>query len=155
MTVLQKVLVGKAAFTKPANIIGDIPLELAVVRPHGLPHSLYEELWHLDYWLRFSSALIRGENPTLPAHSAEGFPADQSTLSQEAWDALVARVSAGLEALAALANDEAELARHFRPDITVHDELTVVATHNAYHLGRMVALRQLLGIWSPERGDSW
>lgn len=155
MKPLQNVLVGKAAFAKPENIIRGIPLELATVRPHGLPHSLYEELWHINYWLSFSFADIRGEQPKLPAHSVESFPTDNATLSETAWRELVDEVLENLNAVAALADDEKELTRLFRPDKTVRDELAIIAAHNAYHFGRMVTLRQLLGIWSPELGDTW
>jgi uncharacterized damage-inducible protein DinB len=155
MNSLQNVLIAKAAFATPENVIGGIPLGLATVRPHGLPHSLYEELWHIEYWLRFSLADIRGEHPTLPAHSKEGFPKDNATLSETAWQKLHDEVLEGLNAVAALAQDETELARTFRPNKTVRDELTIIAAHNAYHLGRMVMLRQLLGIWPSELGDTW
>lgn len=155
MKTLEQVLVAKAAFAEPANIIKDIPFEFVTTRPHGLPHSLYEELWHIDYWLRFSWALMRGEHPTMPAHSSGAWPADNSTLNEASWQTLLDRVREGLDALAALAQDETELARAFRPDRTVEGELTVVAAHNAYHFGRMVTLRQLLGIWPAELGDTW
>lgn len=155
MNALQQVLFAKAAFAQPENIIRGIPLELATVRPHGLPHSLYEELWHIKYWLRFSWALIQGEQPTIPAHSVEAFPSNNSNLNDAEWQKLVAEILESLQMVTAFAGDEANLARKFRPDRTVGDELTVVAAHNAYHFGRMVMLRQLLGIWSPELGDTW
>jgi hypothetical protein len=155
MTTLEKVLLAKAPFAKPANIIEGIPFRLVTVRPHGLPHSLYEELWHLNYWLQFSWADIRGESPKLPAHSTEGFPSDNDTLIETTWQKLLDEVREGLDGLAVLARDETGLRRMFRPDRSVADELTIVAAHNAYHFGRMVTLRQLLGIWSAELGDSW
>ena len=155
MTALQQILIAKRAFAEPKNIIAGIPLELATVRPHGLPHSLYEELWHIDYWLGFSLALLRGEDPTLPAHSSEGFPTDNDVLTETSWQELLHHVWVGLEAAATLAQDETELLRVFHSDRTVRDELIVVAAHNAYHFGRMVTLRQLLGIWFPDLGDTW
>jgi hypothetical protein len=155
VNLLQNVLIAKVAFAKPENVIKGISLELAKVRPHGLPHSLYEELWHIHYWLRFSLADIRGEHPTLPAHSKEGFPNDNTNLSETTWQKLINQVLEGLNAAASLAQDETELMRMFRPDRTVRDELTIIAAHNAYHFGRMVMLRQLLGIWSSELGDTW
>jgi hypothetical protein len=155
MNALQSVLIAKAAFAKPKNIISGIPLELAIVRPHGLPHSLYEELWHINYWLQFSLADIRGERPTLPTHSSEAFPTDNATLDEATWQNLVDEVLETLNAAAALADDETELNRMFRPDRTVQGEVAVIAAHNAYHFGRMVMLRQILGIWSSELGDTW
>lgn len=155
MNALQQVLTAKAAFAEPANVIRDIPFGLVAVRPHGLPHSLYEELWHLEFWLRFSLALVRGEQPALPAHSSGSWPVDNDALDEASWRGLLERVRGGLETASALAGDERELRRAFRPDQTVGGELTVVAAHNAYHLGRMVTLRQLLGIWPAELGDTW
>jgi hypothetical protein len=40
--------------------------------------------------------------------------------------------------------------------MTVLEQLENLAAHNAYHLGRIVLLRQLLGAWPPPSGgDSW
>jgi len=41
------------------------------------------------------------------------------------------------------------LAHYSRRDVLVH-----VATHNAHHLGQVILLRQLLGVWPPPSG-SW
>jgi DinB superfamily len=155
MNVLEHVLLAKPPFAKPANIMNGIPLELTTVRPSGFSHSFYEELWHLNYWLHFSLALIRGENPSVPEHSSGSFPADNETLSESTWQALLEQVNAGLEMASTLARDESELNRAFSPERTVEGELIIVASHNAYHFGRMVALRQILGIWSSDLGESW
>lgn len=155
MSTLELVLVTKPPFAKPVNIMRGIPFELAGVRPSGLPHSLYEELWHLNYWQEFSLALIRGENPSLPLHSSEAFPKDNDTLTESTWQALLENVGKGLDRVLLLSQDETGLRQTFRPDRTVEDELIVIANHNAYHFGRMVSLRQILGIWSADLGDSW
>ena len=155
MNVLPQVLLGEAPFAKPAHIMTGIPFELAKVRPAGLPHSLYEELWHLNYWLHFSLALIRGEERALPEHSSDAFPTDNESLSATAWKALLEQMAKGLDDAAEMAKDTTELARKCRPDRTVAEELIVVAAHNAYHFGRMVSIRQALGIWTSELGDRW
>ena len=36
--------------------------------------------------------------------------------------------------------------------MTVREQLESFAAHNAYHLGRVVLLRQLMGIWPPPSG---
>jgi hypothetical protein len=41
------------------------------------------------------------------------------------------------------------LALEVEPGVTMADELTSVAVHNAYHLGKIVALRQRIGAWPP------
>jgi DinB superfamily len=155
MNVLEHVLLAKPPFAKPANIMRGIPLELATVRPAGFPHSFYEELWHLNYWLHFSLALIRGEHPSIPEHSSGSFPADNDSLTETTWQALLEQVNDGLEMASTLARDESGLSRAFEPERTVESELIIVASHNAYHFGRMVTLRQILGIWSSDLGESW
>jgi hypothetical protein len=40
--------------------------------------------------------------------------------------------------------------------MTVREQLESLTAHNGYHLGRIVLLRQLLGIWPPPAGgDTW
>jgi hypothetical protein len=41
------------------------------------------------------------------------------------------------------------LAVEVEPGVTMADELNSVAVHNAYHLGKIVALRQRIGAWPP------
>jgi hypothetical protein len=41
------------------------------------------------------------------------------------------------------------LAREIEPGVTMADELNSVAVHNAYHLGKIVALRQRIDAWPP------
>jgi uncharacterized damage-inducible protein DinB len=41
------------------------------------------------------------------------------------------------------------LAQEVSPGWTLADELNCVAIHNAYHLGRIVALLQRIGAWPP------
>ena len=155
MSILKHVLEAKPPFAKPANIIRGIPFQLVTVRPAGFPHSFYEELWHLNYWLHFSLALIGGENPSVPQHSSGSFPVDNENLTENAWQTLLKRVKEELEMASLLAQNETELGRQLDPKRTVEDELIVVASHNAYHFGRMVALRQILGVWSTDLGESW
>jgi hypothetical protein len=42
-----------------------------------------------------------------------------------------------------------QLAREVEPGVTMADELNSVAVHNAYHFGKIVALRQRIGAWPP------
>lgn len=37
---------------------------------------------------------------------------------------------------------------------TIADALTHLAIHNAHHLGQIVTIRQILGVWPPPDG-SW
>jgi hypothetical protein len=40
--------------------------------------------------------------------------------------------------------------------MTVREQLESLGAHNAYHFGRIVLLRQLMGLWPPPSGGfSW
>jgi hypothetical protein len=45
------------------------------------------------------------------------------------------------------------LALEVEPGVTMADELNSVAVHNAYHLGKIVALRQRIGAWPPTQAS--
>jgi hypothetical protein len=48
-----------------------------------------------------------------------------------------------------MGQEPALLALEVEPGVTMADELNSVAVHNAYHLGKIVALRQRIGTWPP------
>ena len=65
------------------------------------------------------------------------------------WHDLVRVFLEGAHAAAALEQAPERLAREVEPGVTMADELSSVAVHNAYHLGKIVALRQRIGAWPP------
>jgi DinB superfamily len=154
MSSLQGLIISSRAFAKPVNIIETIPVDKATLRPNNAPHSLYEELYHIDYWQSISLAIMRGEKPPMPAHNSESFP-QKNGVSEADWQALVGKVLGDLKAAADLSTNQKMLGHRLEPGLTIQDELTVLAAHNAYHFGRMVLLRQLLGIWSADLGHTW
>jgi uncharacterized damage-inducible protein DinB len=154
MSALHDLIISSRAFAKPVNIIQNIPFDKATLRPSNAPHSLFEELYHLDYWQSVSLAIVRGENPPMPQHNSESFP-EKNEISEKDWQTLVTKVLNDLKTAADLSSSQETLKRNLKSDFTIQDELTVMAAHNAYHFGRMVMLRQLLGIWSADLGDTW
>ena len=57
------------------------------------------------------------------------------------WHALVRVFLEGARAAAGLGQAPERLALELEPGVTLADELNSVAVHNAYHLGKIVALR--------------
>ena len=117
---------------------------------------------HMAFWQEISLDWVQGKPTPYPLHASEGFPTDLSA----SWDSVRERFLAGTQNAAAIANDTERLEvtvacptnpeRNRPADMTVREQLESLAAHNAYHLGRVVLLRQLLGIWPPpDGGDSW
>jgi uncharacterized damage-inducible protein DinB len=160
MNELAKSLIADSAFAPPKNVLQALPGEAAHAKPQtslgSAPHSIYDEVWHMAYWQDISLDWVQGKPTPVPEHAAGGFPSDTS----EGWGNLRDRFLAGTQNAAAIANDTERLEVVVAcPTIgapertmTVREQLESLAAHNAYHLGRVVLLRQLLGNWPPPSG---
>jgi uncharacterized damage-inducible protein DinB len=164
MNELAKALISTSAFAPPKNILQAIPESAAHEKPAtalgAAAHSIYDEVWHMAYWQEISLDWIEGKPTPVPVHASEGFPTDIS----EPWNSVHDRFLAGTQNAAAIANDIDRLEIVVAcPNVdapqrrmTIHDQLVSLAAHNAYHLGRIVLLRQLLNLWPPpDGGYTW
>jgi uncharacterized damage-inducible protein DinB len=160
MNELGKALISNSAFAAPRTILEAIPGEIAHARPVLVPHSIYEEVWHMAFWQRITLDWVEGRATPYPEHAAEGFPGNAT----EGWQDVCRRFLAGTQNAAAVASDGERLevvvacprVGDAERVMTVREQLESLAAHNAYHLGRVVLLRQLLGVWPPPGGgDTW
>lgn len=116
--------------------------------PVGASHSIYQELWHATTVLEMS--LEHGRVALASWPHAEHFPSATAPADQGEWDALVARFLNTSHALVRLAHEPGRLAaKEPGYDMTWRDALEFLSVHTAYHLGRIVLLRQLVGSWPP------
>lgn len=138
-------------FTARARLLSGLTFAQATARPSGAPHSIYDELWHATRW---QSAVVRRDQAAAAACEAEGqqFPS-AAPESEHLWSELVAEFLAGAEQAVAWGGRTEELRTEVSPGMTFADELVSLAVHNAYHLGKIAALRQAIGAWPPERGS--
>jgi uncharacterized damage-inducible protein DinB len=169
MSELAEILIGDGYATPPKRILegltspetGDALLHK---KPAGAPHSIYEELWHVVFWQQITLEWIGGIETPYPKSSLDGFPTVLD-MEKEPFGALCSRFFEGLNKAVEAANDTARhdhkvrcTSRPGQPTrtMTVLEQVQNLAAHNAYHLGRIVLLRQLLGAWPPPSGgDSW
>lgn len=160
MNELQMNLVGDAYAASPSQILEALPEELTHRKPAGAPHSIYEELWHVSFWQQVTLDWVHSIETPFPASPADGFPTVED-MERESWSRLCQRFFQGAQKAADAAGDESRLNEPIRcPSrpgspvrvMSVREQLENMAAHNAYHLGRIVLLRQLLGAWPPPRG---
>lgn len=164
MSELELVISGDSAAAPPRTILSALDEERAHTKPAGAPHSIYEELWHIAFWQQVTLDWIAGVETPFPASPADGFP-NVLDMEREYWPQLCRRFHAGNENAAECARDQARLDAEIRcPSrpgqpvrvMTVREQLESLGAHNAYHFGRIVLLRQLLGAWPPpEGGFTW
>jgi len=120
------------------------------VRPEGLPYSPWELLEHIRLTQR--DILNFCQNPAYKAPKwPDGYwPKSTAPPTPDDWQQSVAAFRADREALQAMTADPA-LDIYARiphgEGQTYLREVLLVADHSAYHLGEMVAVRRLLGVW--------
>ena len=164
MSELEQILSRDGAAAAPMQILDGLSDELSHRKPQGAPHSIYEELWHIAFWQQISLDWIGGIETPFPASPRDGFPTILDA-ERESWEQLCARFFDGNTQAAAIAREDSLLSQTIRcPSrpgepvriMSAREQLESLAAHNAYHFGRMVLLRQLLGAWPPVSGGySW
>jgi uncharacterized damage-inducible protein DinB len=155
---IQRLLLQNAAFTPPFRIVSAIPEKIRTLRIPSVPHSIAEELWHVVFWQDHFLRWARREDLVYPQHAKLGWRRLDS-LSDSQWQELVAAFESGLTA-AEIAG-QPQLAERYSTleepgsdtgPLTLLELITNLAVHNAYHLGRIVQLRQMSGNWLPPGG---
>ncbi len=158
MPELAEALTGESYAAAPASILEGLNEELVLRSIAFAPHTIYAEVWHMAFWQRITLDWIGGVETPFPEKSTDGFPA---ATEAESWLDLRQRFLADAAKSAAASLDVARLDQSIRcpsrPDqptriMSVRDQLISLAAHNAYHLGRIVLLRQLLQTWPPTSG---
>ena len=169
-TTLRELVYGKCANMDPVACVEDISAELAARTVAGYPHSIWQIVGHMNYWMDYDLGTVAGDSRPYPEKAIESWPenpnpsADSRTADRQ-WQATTGRFADLLARLARVAeSDAAELARKVQklgpaqssPESTVHAMLWQIAAHNSYHAGQIALLRRQFGAWPPRRGgDAW
>jgi uncharacterized damage-inducible protein DinB len=154
---MRELLTDTLAYLPPARALEDLTADAADRRVAGASHSIAEIVAHVDFWQRWFCARCEGVDEPMVTSAADGWP----PVRPGSWNAVQERFLAGLARAASLADDESQLNRRIAPAIafppianyTVRDALVHVATHNAHHLGQVIVLRQMMGLWPPPSGS--
>lgn len=130
----------------------DFPADKRGVVPEGLSHSAWQIVEHIRIAqkdiLDFSAPPTGGYQPM--EWPADYWPKSAEPPSAHAWEVSVGAIRKDLEAFESLiTKPDADLYKPFRwgEGQNLLREALLIADHNAYHLGELVALRRLLGVW--------
>ena len=163
--VLTELLYGQGAHANSIDCVEGLTAELASGQIAGFPHSIWQLVFHLNYWIDYDLRRIRGDHPPYPAHADDSWPQHSAPADETEWRQGVARFRTLIHEVEVLANSvEGELQReveamhpaHRRQSSTVLAVLWQTVVHNSYHLGQIALLRRTLGAWPPHGGgDTW
>src|SRR6266849_10593493 len=165
LTELTELIYVKGALASSIACVEGLTAELASRRVEGFPHSIWQLVFHVNYWIDYDLKRIRGERPPYPAHADASWPSSPPPADDAAWKQDVVRFTALLGEVAMLANSgpeklqqevEAMHPAHERQSSSVQAVLWQTVVHNSYHLGQIALLRRILGVWPPPGGgDTW
>ncbi len=134
------------------SAVKGLPVELRGAKPDGQPHTPWRLVEHLRIAQGDILEFSRRSEHVSPAWPEGYWPATGEPPGDDAWEASVTAFRRDLQAMCDLVNDPASDLFAELPwgdGQTLLREALLVADHNAYHVGQIVALRSLLGDWPP------
>jgi hypothetical protein len=141
---------GRNAHVDFDKTVADLPSNLRGIKPKGAPHSAWQLLEHMRIAQWDILEVSRDPKHVSPAWPEGYWPKTEAPPSPAAWNNSLRKFRADWKAMAKLVADKKEnlIARiPHGSGQTLLREALLLADHNAYHLGQLVLLRRLLGVW--------
>jgi hypothetical protein len=133
--------------------VDGIPAELRGTRPSNLPYSPWQLIEHLRITQHDILEFCRNPNYKELKWPDDYWPASDTPPSGRAWDESIRLFRQDRKTLQQLAADPAVDLTAGIPHgdgQTYLRELILAADHAAYHLGELIVVRRLLGIWKSK-----
>ena len=132
------------------EVLADLPPEHINSKPPNTPYSL----WHFVEHLRIAQwdilEFIRNPEHASPDYPSGYRPAADQTTDPAGWQRSCDSFMADLEALKGLVRDERVDLLAPLPHAKEYNafrEILLAADHNAYHIGELAIVRQVMGLW--------
>jgi uncharacterized damage-inducible protein DinB len=164
-TTLTELLHGKGAHADPIACLEDLSIHLASRTIDGFPHSIWQLVSHMNFWMDYELHRIAGGAPAYPEHASASWHPSSAPPTQAAWTQAVSEFRDLIGKLTELAKSGTQsLSREIPPahaqqskvSSTVGAILWQIVAHNSYHAGQIALLRRTASAWPPKAGgDSW
>ena len=130
----------------------NVPTEYRGKRPEGAPYSLWEMLEHVRLAQLDILEFCRNSNYTSPNWPDDFWPRNPEPPSREDWQKSIDAIKRDRQELIdIIENPEVDILSPIPhgEGQTYLREAVLTADHTAYHVGEIVLLRRMLGIWPP------
>ena len=148
-----KLLQGGHAFAAFDAVVKDFPFEKAGTKPDGFDHSAWQLLEHLRIAQWDIVEFSVDANHVSPQWPQEYWPKEAAPPAEEDWQnsvkAFKNKIKKMQDIIKDTSNDLFAKIPHGTGQ-TILREALLIAEHNAYHIGQLVMLRKVLGIWQPK-----
>ena len=143
-------LTGEGAHVEAEKVVAGLDWRVAGARPEKAVHSIYQILGHIIYWQEWVLKWLKGKSPAIPKHASGSWPGKVRPRNEKEWEQAVSRFREGISELRRLAQGAELFSRNGQKSKL--EMFHTIASHNSYHLGQIVLLRQMLGNWPPPSG---
>jgi uncharacterized damage-inducible protein DinB len=148
--LLARALAWEDAHVTFDKAVAGIPADLRGTQPAGLPYSAWQLVEHLRITQRDILDFCRDADYREMKWPDDYWPAEAVPPGEAAWQESIRRYRDDRGALQGLATDlsvDLDARIPHGTGQTCARELVLVVDHSAYHVGQIVLLRRLLGIW--------
>lgn len=150
---LIELLDGQNAHMSFDEVVADFPLEHINSKVPNTPYSF----WHFVEHLRIAQwdilEFIRNPDHVSPDYPEGYHRRPEEETDAEGWRTSIEGVRVDLAALKDIVRDK-KLDLYapipHAPGYTIFREILVVADHNAYHVGELAIMRQVMDIWPAD-----
>jgi len=132
------------------EVLADFPREHINSKPPNTPYSF----WHFVEHIRIAQwdilEFIRNPNHVSPDYPQGYRPRPDEVTDQAGWSKSISGFLTDLEDLKELVrNEKTKLFAPIphAPGYTIFREIILAADHNAYHIGELAVMRQVMNIW--------
>lgn len=148
---LAALLKGGQAHATFADAVADFPADRAAETPVGLPYSAWQILEHIRIVLHDLLDFVTNAEYMPQDWPADYWPKQPAPPGKEAWEQSVQAVHADLKTFEAMVTrTESNLYSSVpwgQHGESLLREVLLAADHTSYHVGELIVLRRLMGIW--------
>jgi len=155
--VLADALTGNRAHVSPERAFEGITWRDAGLTVQNYPHTIWQLLKHMNYWQDRLISRIEGMK-VLPAKSSDdGWDFDLSAENEEAYRRELGKFLTSIDYITQTMLPRADELKGSKGDYpNGYSVIQTMASHLSYHIGEVVLVRRMLGLWPPPSGGySW
>lgn len=148
---LLRLLKGGGAHVSFDEAIAKIPKKNYGAPVEGIPYTLWRIVQHMRISQRDILEYITNPEYQEPIWPNDYWPQEKTPPDESAWKKSVDQIKQDLRIIMELVeNPKINLLGgipHFKESPPIFREILLVADHNSYHIGQIILIRGLLGIW--------
>lgn len=149
---LISLLKDRQAHAALSDAVADFPLNRISERPAGSPYSAWQLLEHIRITLHDLLEFATNSEYAELEWPGGYWPRDAAPDRDESWSATVKAIQADMNSFEALIHSPDSNLYAAIPwgknGETLLREVLLAADHTSYHLGELILLRRVLGIWN-------